>query len=58
MELNDIDIFRVNRVLDKGVTESTLAKRMWKAKKDGNWHEYLVLSIVKAKMNFSKINGE
>lgn len=57
MELNDIDIFRVNKVLEKGVSDATLAKRMWKAKKDNNWHEYLALSMVKAKMNFDKDNS-
>ncbi|APC44274.1 hypothetical protein [Pseudoalteromonas phage PH357] len=57
MELNDIDIFRVNKVLEKGVSDATLAKRMWKAKKDNNWHEYLALSMVKAKMNFDKGNS-
>lgn len=54
MELSEIDIFKINRILDKGITDDTLAKRMWKAKKDKDWHEYLLLCIVKAKLSYDK----
>lgn len=56
MDIYDIDIFKINKLIKEDVSKGNLTKRIYRAKKAGDYHEYIALSIARARLMFLEDN--
>lgn len=50
IEESQVNLARVNYILSLDLNRDSLNRRLYRAKRSGNFEEYLVMSMVKARM--------
>lgn len=58
MNISDVDMKRVYKLYNKNISKPNMAKRLYRAKKDMKFVEYMTLCIVKGMTNYEERDNE